>query len=278
MARLVKKYNNSPELGSVGYSDQGNFKVISGFEEGLCTIQFTDTGYTKTVKKYPLINGSVTDPYFKSKYGEGYLGEGVHRRGSDELAKCGTKFKPSSVYNRWSSMFSRCYNQNDPEYNLYGGMGGSVSEQWKNFQNYADFFEGVSYQNLELDKDILVPGNKVYSQDNCVFVPRYVNALVKLKIVLNGYPAGVYFKKDNSRTKTRENPFAAETHGKHLGSFPTAMDAHRAWQLAKANVIEQTILKYMLEPCYRQDVANAIYLRAEMLRDDHANHRETFSL
>lgn len=224
------------------------------------------------------IKGSTSDPYFRSRYGEGYLGEGPHRRSSDELAKCGTKFKPNPIYNRWASMLARCYNLNDPEYNLYGGAGGYVSEEWKNFQNYADFFTDKLYKNLELDKDILIPGNKVYSAETCVFVPRYVNALVKLKIVLNGYPVGVYLQKDNSRANARVNRFTAEAHGKHLGSFPTPMEAHRAWQLGKIEVIENTVLRYMLEPCYRQDVANAIYLRAEMLRDDHANHRETFSL
>lgn len=277
MPRLCVKYNNSVELGSLGESDHGYFRVISG-DGGAYTIQFIDTGYTRTVTKYNLKIGAMKDPYFRSRCGEGYLGEGPHKTGGFEFSKCGTKLKPNPIYNRWTSMIDRCYNPDSHQYKMYGRAGVYVHNHWKNFQAYADFFTGKLYENLELDKDILVPGNKVYGPDTCVFVPRYVNALVKLTIVLNGYPVGVYFKKDNNRSNSRVNPYAAETHGKHLGSFPSPMDAHRAWQLGKINVIKNTVLRYMLEPCYRQDVANAIYLRAEMLRDDHANHRETFSL
>lgn len=59
---------------------------------------------------------------------------------------------------------------------------------------------------MDLDKDILVKGNKVYSPDTCVFVPHSINGLFtgcnkgrnKRK-----YPLGVYY--DSGKKKYRAN-------------------------------------------------------------------------
>jgi hypothetical protein len=62
----------------------------------------------------------------------------------------------------------------------------------------------------------------------------------------------------------------------HVGCFPTALDAHKAAQLAKAEVISHTIEhKYKLEPSYRQDVAQALRDRVDQLLSDAANNIET---
>jgi hypothetical protein len=140
------------------------------------------------------------------------------------------------------------------------------------------------WKGLELDKDILVVGNKHYSPDTCVYVPKFVNYCFLTKNGGRGiYPLGVSYITENRFGPDYKlpRPFRAGVNDGtgtliRLSTFSDPMDAHRAWQLAKADVVENTVLRYMLEPCYRQDVANAIYLRAEMLRDDHANHRETF--
>ena len=57
----------------------------------------------------------------------------------------------------------------------------SVYEGWHNFQNFAKWYEDNYYEieeeQMHLDKDILVKGNKVYSPDTCVFVPETINGL-----------------------------------------------------------------------------------------------------
>jgi hypothetical protein len=42
-------------------------------------------------------------------------------------------------YNCWMAMKQRCYNPNKPEYDIYGGMGITVCERWRNsFENFLE--------------------------------------------------------------------------------------------------------------------------------------------
>ena len=92
--------------------------------------------------------------------------------------------KPSKEqkYNLKSNMKTRCYNENyhkvKPDYEEC-----TVCDEWldnkKLFYEWVDhnFYEIEGESTVELDKDILVPGNKVYSPDTCIFVPKRINDL-----------------------------------------------------------------------------------------------------
>jgi hypothetical protein len=189
------------------------------------------------------------------------------------------------VYSKWTGMMKRAmspkYLAKTPSYD-----GSSICDYWQYLSEFKDWTVGQVWKGLELDKDILVVGNKHYSAETCAYVPKYVNYCFLTKQGGRGdCPIGVSKKieKRYGPNYVMPNPYAAAVNDGtgtyiRLGTYNNPMDAHRAWQVAKADVIENTVLRYMLEPCYRQDVANAIYLRAEMLRDDHANYRETFYL
>jgi hypothetical protein len=158
----------------------------------------------------------------------------------------------------------------------------SVNEVWKHFLVFKAWMETQIWEGLDLDKDILIVGNKEYGPEACAFVPQYINKLLNTGPVPVGVglPIGVCVKANYAASV---NIYVAQCRiegetNRHVGRFPTPELAHAAWQLAKANAIESAISKYRLEPCFRQDVANALQLRADNLRDDHANNRETFSL
>lgn len=190
-----------------------------------------------------------------------------------------------TIYQSWQGMIKRfsCekYKAKYPSYEFSG-----ASDEWKFLSTFKVWCMSQPWKGLELDKDILVPGNKFYSPETCAFVPKYVNYCFLIKQGGRGeYPIGVSKRVEKRYGPDYQvpHPFRAEVNDGtgtviRLGIFDEPMDAHRAWQLAKVDVIENTVLRYMLEPSYRQDVANAIYLRAEMLRDDYENNRETFSL
>lgn len=79
----------------------------------------------------------------------------------------------------WTNMYQRCYSDKyhdrSPQY-----KGCSIYDKWlndrkkfykwvdKNFYKYGD-------EQIDLDKDILVRGNKVYSPDTCIFAPHSIN-------------------------------------------------------------------------------------------------------
>lgn len=79
----------------------------------------------------------------------------------------------------YSNMKTRCYNQNylnkNPAYN-----GCMVCDEW--LDNRQSFFEWVDHnyytcgaEQMDLDKDILLKGNKIYSPETCIFAPHSIN-------------------------------------------------------------------------------------------------------
>jgi len=264
------KYKNSTEIGAIGDSDQGSFEVVSKDSAREYTIRFLKTGYVKSVRKDYIQTGSVTDPYFPSKYGQGYLGEGPYTTTSDELRPCGLKKKATLAYGRWNCMMGRCYQTANKEYERYGALGTYVHESWKNFQVFAEYFYSCWTEGLDLDKDILIYGNKEYGPDTCVFVPKYINnILVHSKNVLNGYPVGVYYLKQGpNMVNPLKKPFMSEMDKKSLGTYLTPMEAHKAWQEAKANKIFSSVNRYSEEKFFDTRVADALLSKAWKLKTD----------
>ena len=77
-------------------------------------------------------------------------------------------------------MLRRCYDEKlHKKYPTY--IDCKVCEEWLNFQNFAKWYYNNYYEieneKICLDKDILHKGNKIYSPDNCVFVPNNINVL-----------------------------------------------------------------------------------------------------
>lgn len=195
----------------------------------------------------------------------------------------GGSIKRCPYYARWTAMIGRCFSkptlERQPTYSDK-----TICEDWRYFSKFRLWMLDQEWEGLELDKDILLRGNKQYSPETCVFIPHYLNSLLGFKrTACDLYPLGVCYEKRtalmvNERTKPYRAVVNKEGKQKRLGLYIRPIDAHRAWQLAKACEIEKQILRYMLEPFYRQDVANALYLRAESLRNDYESGVETRTL
>lgn len=91
--------------------------------------------------------------------------------------------KNRKAYKVWGGMLQRCYGTNSAiKYPRYVGC--SVCEEWKSFQLFAKWFleqpnNSEKFPKNELEKDILVKGNKVYSPETCCFVPQEINGFFK---------------------------------------------------------------------------------------------------
>lgn len=80
-------------------------------------------------------------------------------------------------YAMWKAMLDRCYSkQNSKRRPTYVGC--SVCESWLKFSNFKLWYDSNYSTSFELDKDIIVPGNKVYSPETCRYVPHYLNKLL----------------------------------------------------------------------------------------------------
>ena len=140
-------------------------------------------------------------------------------------------------YERWHAMIGRCYSskyqERQPSY-----KGCSVCDEWLLFSNFRSWMMSQDWQGLELDKDIKIKGNKIYSPDTCLFIPRSLNGLLCNSESKKGkYPQGV--------TLSKRVHFLARIRceGKltYLGSFKKPEEASQAYQKARANKIQQLI-------------------------------------
>lgn len=144
-------------------------------------------------------------------------------------------------YDRWKTMLTRCYGKKrNPRNNSY--IGCSVCEEWLSFSNFRAWMEQQDWEGKELDKDLLVPGNKVYKAEACVFVSRVVNGFVTESGAKRGeWPIGVS-KRSTKFLAGCNNPFSKKR--EYLGLYETPQEAHKAWlkrklELAKILADEQ---------------------------------------
>jgi len=94
---------------------------------------------------------------------------------SSNCRSCCSKFKThglSSIpeYAIWLSMLKRCYDPFCEKYQTYGGSGVTVCDRWnpKKGGSFENFYEDVGprpSKDYQLDKELVLLGNKVYSPD-----------------------------------------------------------------------------------------------------------------
>lgn len=138
-------------------------------------------------------------------------------------------------YQTWCDMLKRCYSERyQQRYPTY--IGCSVAKEWHLFSNFKSWMITQDWQGKALDKDLIRPGNRVYSPDTCVFVDQSINKLLIDSAAARGvYPIGVSFDKPLKKfvAKLRINGKQ-----KHLGCFTNPVDAHFAYVNAKVDHVE----------------------------------------
>lgn len=157
--------------------------------------------------------------------------------------------KPTKEYVLWFTIIQYCYN---PKFQAkhHKFIGCLVSD---NFLNYSKFHEWCHDQtgfgkidangrHWHLDKDILVPDNKIYSENICVFVPKDIMAFFNDRSNARGeWPIGVYFHKPTGKFLAHCN---VKGNRQHLGSFNTPEDAHAAYKAFKEALCKELANKW----------------------------------
>lgn len=152
--------------------------------------------------------------------------------------------KHTREYNSWISMLSRCYSEKFHE-RCPTYLGCSVSENFKNFQYFAEWCQdqiGGKSEGWHLDKDILYKGNKIYSEDTCVFVPRELNMLlVNRKASRGAYPVGVDYHKATKKFRAKLTVCGKSS---HIGIYDTPEEAYIAYKSAKQSHLTDQANRY----------------------------------
>lgn len=134
-------------------------------------------------------------------------------------------------YSRWVGMIKRCYMEKWLlKYPSYKGC--EVCKEWLTFSNFKAWMLEQDWKGKELDKDILRKGNKTYSPDFCVFIPKIVNTFLNDNKKRRGsHSLGVY-KPTRGRFQAQcHNPFTGKI--AYVGRFDTNEEAHIAWKSKK---------------------------------------------
>lgn len=131
-------------------------------------VRFDATGTVVRTRSKHIRSGAVKDCFHPTVLGIGYIGYGAHK------ASCNSA--PTKFYALWRTMLARCY---CPERlsTMQSYKDCTVCAEWRNFQNFADWLTENYVEGLQIDKDILVKGNRVYSPDTCKFVTSAENAI-----------------------------------------------------------------------------------------------------
>ena len=216
--------------------NSGDFKILKYNDSANVVIRFSKTRFETSARLDNIKKGNVKDRYSPSVCGVGILG-----------TKCPTKIngRTTKEYVLWQSMLERCYSdvykKKKPTY--------EYCEVSDNFKCYEYFYEwcnkqvGFGNEGWHLDKDLLVKGNKVYSEDSCVFIPSEINLLLVKNTASRGkHLIGVSWHNTNKTFVAQIN----KNKGKQekLGSFKTEIEAFNAYKQAKESFVKEQANKW----------------------------------
>ena len=234
------KYLNDVSKDCIGKicksKSSGDFKIVKYNGSKDVEIRFLKTGYETSATLGNIKGGCVKDPYSPSVFGVGIIGARypVSEGGRD-----------TKDYALWKGMLKRCYSnicqKKHPTY-----IGCEVSDSFKSYEYFYKWCQnqiGFGNEGWQLDKDLLVKGNKVYSENTCVFIPKEINALLTKCTASRGeHLIGVSWNKRNKAfvAQVSKNKGGSE----HLGLFNTELEAFNAYKVAKESFVKEQANKW----------------------------------
>ena len=225
------------KVGSVHSTNKyGDFIITKYVNASNVHIKFLNTGYETVTLNSCTLSGEIRDRYFPSVHGVGIVGEESSRDSN------GNKLKE---YFLWNHMLTRCYGKK-AKLKLPSYEDCTASTNFKYFPYFKDWCSkqiGFGNEGWQLDKDILIKGNKIYTEDTCCFVPAEINSLfIKCDRSRGEYPLGVNYHKATRKFVAQISYRKIKT---HLGLYDTAEDAFKAYKKSKEKLIKSLADKYM---------------------------------
>ena len=166
--------------------------------------------------------------------------------GSKRKQKCTYK---CPAYVCWENMLARCYDLKVQEkHPTYKGC--TVCPEWHLFSNFRNWYFTNYVSEWELDKDLLIDGNKIYSPETCRFVPKDLNVFLTNVSDAKGY---------TRRGSGRFQVFCSDPIQKKVRSYGTVSSEEDASELYK--VVKFQNLRHLLDlyPSLDLDIKRSLY-------------------
>ena len=218
MVGKVYSSNNFGDFEIIEYNDWRNVKV-----------RFKNSGYECKTTICNIRSGEVKDKNSPSVFGVGYIGTKYPIVGSNN--------RLLSEYRIWHRMLRRCYcPKSHIKHPTYKDC--TVSENFKSYEYFYEWCQnqiGFNNPNWELDKDLLIKGNKLYAEDTCIFLPKEINLCLNTNTLKGHLPVGVgltkhgkYFARISSKGKEI-----------HLGIYETPEEAFLKYKANKESIFRE---------------------------------------
>lgn len=244
MSEKLKRLSNI-SVGDVYPVKGGSITVLEKRPRHVILVKHNDEyGHEMWTRKDAIKKGMVKNPFYPDVQGVGYLGVGKYVTTKN--------YKVTEEYKRWVSMMQRGYNEDfkikNPTYKDC-----TVCEEWHNFQVFAEWYTNQKGygKGFDLDKDILIEGNKHYSPETCCLVPVQINrAFTEHSYKSSGLPKGVRKNISGNYSVT----VCAEGKQEYVGTFKTIEEATKAYSKAKSARCKELALRY------KEDLGTRVFL------------------
>ena len=237
--------NKIDRVGETNISNEGCvMKIIEYDNANNIIVEFQDEHKYRLHAQYKdFKNGQCKNPFFPSVYGHGYLGIDKEDNTPNVNEFKDGKNVRTWEYNKWMNMLKRCfdnkYKEKKPTYKDV-----TCCKRWLCFSYFLEDLEILKQEynwdeneKLNLDKDILHKSNKIYSLENCVLVPDYINFLFLKSDAKRGqYTIGACYNKKSKKYKAQ---CSINGEYKGLGYYNTIEQAFSAYKIAKENEIKR---------------------------------------
>ena len=255
----VKVSKNKERVGETVMQNCGELAFVVEYVDAKnITVQFKKSGELVKTKYYTFVRGEVKSHFTPTVFGVGITGTEVTVDENGERL---------DSYKCWKDMVRRCYSskfqEKHPTY-----IDCRVCDDWLYYPNFKKWYDENYYEinskKSQLDKDILIKGNKVYSPDTCVFVPNFINSLfTKSQNSRGELPIGVSYRKANKKYQANLSVFKnGKSTVKYLGCFDTIDEAFEVYKQAKEEYIKEVADEYkdkipakLYEAMYRYEVS-----------------------
>lgn len=148
-------------------------------------------------------------------------------------------------YIAWRCMINRCESKDyQDKYNTY--IGCSICKDWHSFSKFKSWYDANKILGWNIDKDLIVKNNKLYSPKTCCFLPPEINsALTYRKHNKGKCVVGV--------SKNKYGTYVSNFHKVYLGVSNSEIEMFYRYKKAKEDDLKKLAEKY------KQDLSPIAY-------------------